>query len=594
MTIDASAVARVLGIATEFKDLRTGSILNLPQRIAVFAQGSTDVVFSTTKWPAPSAAAAGARFGYGSQIHNILRELMPENGDGVGTVPVTVYPLADHGSGIAAAGKIVPSGTATKTASYRARIAGYLGEAFTIVAGAITGAALTNACRAIGDSIVAVPNMPVKMTYTYGVVTGGNFTGTGNGTLTVLSVTGNPRPGVYKLTVNTVVANGGVWTLTDPDGKVISTTVTQTPGVGQATVINVGGLQFTITDSTTDFGLGASFDITVPATEVNLTCKWKGPTGNKIITELIGESLGAVFTITQLTGGLNNPSVAAALLQVGNVWETMGLNALGIEDTVALDAFATFGEGRWNELVRKPLVMFVGNNEKTVALATAVCSLRRDDRTNAQLVGVGSVNLPSVVAARQLARIAKLANNTPPHDYGSQRATGLLPGLESDQWDYANRDQAVKLGSSTIEVKDSVINISDVVTFYRPDGDPNPAYRFVVDIVKLQNCLFNFDIKFATPEWDGAPLIPDADVTTEPTAKKPKMAKAVIAGVVDNLGLAAIISDPKSAKKTISAVINSQNPKRLDWEVTVQLSGNTNIKSATLKFGFFFGVQAAA
>jgi hypothetical protein len=34
------------------------------------------------------------------------------------------------------------------------------------------------------------------------------------------------------------------------------------------------------------------------------------------------------------------------------------------------------------------------------------------------------------------------------------------------------------------------------------------------------------------------------------------------------------------------------NPKRLDLTVTVQLSGNTNIVSVDLEFGFFFGTQA--
>ena len=63
---------------------------------------------------------------------------------------------------------------------------------------------------------------------------------------------------------------------------------------------------------------------------------------------------------------------------------------------------------------------------------------------------------------------------------------------------------------------------------------------------------------------------------------------------MDELGLAAIISDPKAAKKTIKASINSSNPKRLDTELLVQVSGNANIVSALLKFGFFFGTPQLA
>jgi len=128
-----------------------------------------------------------------------------------------------------------------------------------------------------------------------------------------------------------------------------------------------------------------------------------------------------------------------------------------------------------------------------------------------------------------------------------------------------------------------------VVTFYHPTGDPTPAYRFVVDIVKLQNILFNLDLIFATDEWDGAPLIPDDQPTVNRDAKKPKTAVAAVAAMLDSLGLNAIISDPETAKLNTIAEIDSQNPKRLNLVTTVQLSGNTNIKSIDLEFGFFFG-----
>jgi hypothetical protein len=130
-----------------------------------------------------------------------------------------------------------------------------------------------------------------------------------------------------------------------------------------------------------------------------------------------------------------------------------------------------------------------------------------------------------------------------------------------------------------------------VVTFYHPDGDPTPAYRYVVDVVKLQNILFNLDLIFATAEWDGAPLIPDDQPTANRSAKKPKNAVAAVASMVDRLGLEAIISDPTTAKASISAEINGSNPKRLDLEFTVQLSGNTNIISVDFNFGFFFGTS---
>lgn len=590
MPVDASAVGRTVGIDTEYKDSRDGNVAFLPQRIAVFAHGSSDAVYDDEKWEATGAGTAGSRYGFGSEAHLVLRELLPVNGDGVGTIAVTVYPLSDAGGAAAAAGDITPSGTATAAGSYRVRVSGILSLAFVIAAGVLTGAALTAACVAMGDAIEGVLEMPVKVTYDYGTVTALAGTNTGNGTCTVLSVDGTPRPGVYSLVCNTAVADGGVFTLTDPDGVEIADDITMTPGAGGATVINEGDLEFTLTDGVTNFIVGDSFAITVPATAVNQVCKWKGETGNDLYLEVLPtEELGVTFTITQPTGGLVNPSITAALGQVGEVWETMVLNGLNLDDTDILDEFQEFGEGRWGALVHKPLVVFTGNTLVDVEDATAVSDARRTDRVNAQLVAPGSPNLPCVVAARQLARIAKLANNNPPHDYGSQRATGLVPGTDGEQWDNAVRDQAVKAGSSTIRVKDRVVNICDVVTFYRPEGEEPPGYRYVVDIVKLQNCTYNVALLFENEEWDGAPLVPDAQVVTNPTAKKPRMAKAEIASLADSLGEQAIVSDPEATKKKTTAAINGSNPKRLDLRIPWQVSGNANIIDAVQEFSFFFG-----
>lgn len=489
--VDASAVARVLGVKTEFKDLRGGNIVYLPQRIAIVGQGATASVYATTKQRVTSAFDAGSLYGFGSPVHLAVQKLLPTNGDGVGTIPVTIYPLDDDGAGVASAGDITPSGSPTVAASYIVRINNIDSESFVI---------------SVGDSVADI------------------------------------------VAAMTAAINANV-----------------------------------------DMPVVAADN----ATDVTITSKWKGTSANDIVVEVVGSATaGNTFTITQPVGGLVNPDVDDALAQIGNVWETMLINCMDVADTVTLGKFTTFGDGRWGALVRKPLIVFTGNLATTAASAIVIPDARKTDKINVQLVAPGSNDLPFAVAARQVARIAVIANNNPPQDYGSQQATGLVPGADGDQWLYTDRDLAVKGGSSTIEVKDSVINISDVITFYHPTGDPTPAYRFVVDIVKLQNILFNLDLIFATPEWDGAPLIPDDQPTSNRSAKKPKMAKAAAATMIDQLALEAIISDPETAKASLEAGINGANPKRLDMAMTVQLSGNTNIVSVDLNFGFFFGTQS--
>ena len=490
--VDASAVARVVGIKTEFKDLRAGAIALLPQRIAVVGQGSTASTYSTVKAQHTSALSVGTTYGFGSPLHLAALQLLPANGDGVGTIPLTFYPLVDDGSGVAADGDITPAGSPTVAASYQVSINNILSETFVI---------------AVGDSIAVI------------------------------------------ITTMTAAINASL------------------------------KMPMIATDNTT---------------VLDLASKWKGTSANDLVIEIIGSTTaGTTFGLTQPVGGLVNPDVDDALNQVGDIWETLMLNCMDVADTATLDKYATFNEGRWGALVNKPLAaVFSGNLALTPALAIVIPDARKTDRTNSQIPEPGSNDLPFVVAARALARIAARANNNPPYDYGSMPLTGLTPGTDGEQWDYLEKDTAVKGGSSTIGVKDGVVNISDTVTFYHPTGDTTPAHRYVVDNVKLQNIIFNLSLIFASTEWDGKPLIPDDQPTTNPDAKKPKMAVADVAAMVDSLGLAAIISDPETAKGTIQAEIDSGNPKRLNVSLTVQLSGNANIISIDLNFGFFFGTPA--
>lgn len=488
--VDLSARARVVGIETVYKNLRDSNIAILPQRIAVIGQGSTDAVYATEKRQVTSANQAGNLFGYGSPVHLAVKQLLPVNGDGVGTIPVTVYPLTDHTSGVAATGSITPTGTVTESAQARVLVNNIRSELFVI---------------SIGDTIA-----------------------------------------------------------------------TLTPKIAAA--------------------INATLDMPVTAvstaTAVNLTSKWKGLSANDINVAISGgESSGVTFAITQLSGGLADPEVTSALNQIGNVWETMVLNCLSIANTDALNAYRDAGEGRWGALVRKPFVVFTGNTIADPTAATATAEARKTDRINSQLPSPGATDLPLVVAARQLARIAVVANENPPCDYGSQQATGLVPGPDAVQWTYTDRDYAIKRGSSTVEVRDGVVTLSDVVTFYHPTGEEPPAYSYVCDIVKLQNIIFNLDIRFANKEWDGAPLIPDDQPTTNSRAKKPKMAVAEASTLADSLGLEAILSDTEYTKKGTIAQISSTNPKRLDMVFPVKLSGNTNILSVDLQFGFYFGTN---
>lgn len=102
----------------------------------------------------------------------------------------------------------------------------------------------------VTKALAAAPNPPVS--------------GTGNGTMT------NVRPGPYCQTGDYVVActaaatNGGTFSVTAPDGTALPP-LTLTVGSGAATNYTSNHIDFTITDGSTNFGVGATFTIAVTA-----------------------------------------------------------------------------------------------------------------------------------------------------------------------------------------------------------------------------------------------------------------------------------------------------------------------------------------
>ena len=488
MGVDVTAVARVVGIETTFKDLRGGAAVRLPQQVALVGQGSLTSTYALTPVKVTSAATVGTTYGFGSPLHLAALQLLPTNGDGLGTIPLTVYPMeADPTAGAVSIGTIIPTGTQAGTANYTVTVNGLVSAPFQVLDAELG----TDLEARIGEAINANVNMPVIAVVTSDLVT--------------------------------------------------------------------------------------------------LNSKWEGLSANDITISVDGPANGITFGLVQPVGGLDTPDVATALGNIVNKWETLLVNCLQFTDSTALDAYQLWGANRWGALVKKPAVVVTGSNSPITTTVTAVTDLRKTDFINLIYPVYGSASLPLQIAARAVARFAKVSNEDPAMDYGGQKLTGIEPGADINQANYLALNAAIVAGSSTSTVIDGVVSALDTITCYHPTGEDPPAYRYLADIAKLQNVIFNLDLIFAAPSWDGAPLIPDSQATTNPNARKPMSAKSAINTVLDGLGLAAILSDVETAKKATVVTIDSGNPKRLNATVVVQLSGNTNIISIDLNFGFFFG-----
>lgn len=89
--------------------------------------------------------------------------------------------------------------------------------------------------------------------------------GTGNGTMSLVSAGPDVQVGSYVVTCTSAVTNGGVFSVVAPDGTALPS-LTLTVGAGSTTAYTSSHINFSITDGSTDFAAADSFTIVVSST----------------------------------------------------------------------------------------------------------------------------------------------------------------------------------------------------------------------------------------------------------------------------------------------------------------------------------------
>jgi phage tail sheath gpL-like len=323
--------------------------------------------------------------------------------------------------------------------------------------------------------------------------------------------------------------------------------------------------------------------------ELPLTAKWSGELGNSISLQIEANAPGIVFNTTAFSGGALDPDVAPALLKIGIVWETFILNTFSYTNTSRLDTFQEFSEGRWGPLEKKPLLIAHGCTDD-LETRTAITNIREHDAANFLIVSVASRELPFVVAAKGLLNdILTTANRNPAQNYKG-RLTSLHCGADDKQETYSQRLSSINKGASNNIKTGNIAELNDIVTFYHPAAEGKyPAKRYVVDLVKLQNIIYNVRLVMEQDSLKGAPLVSDSTITTNPAAVSPKVIKTMFYNLADSLAMAAIIQEPEFTKKNMTVNIDGENPKRLNVVFPCKLSGNVEVTSTDIYFGFYLG-----
>ena len=341
-------------------------------------------------------------------------------------------------------------------------------------------------------------------------------------------------------------------------------------------------------------------------TDVDLTCRWKGVSGNEITITINdgGESAGIAYSFSTFTGGTATVDVTDALNAFGDVWETMVLNSFGSAIFDDLEAFnglpnpETGGSGRWNASVMKPFVAVTGTTEDDIATLLALGSGRTDDMTNCLAVAPRSNGYSFEASANMIALMASKMNAKPHSDSADMVYPDMpapLGDAIGDMSIYTNRNTLVLGGISTATYDDSVgYKCEDFITFRRPQNQ-NPLaidFRYVRNIIGIDfNVFYTYRIleeKFLygkTIADDGQVIA--GSVSTDTI--KLKDWKSIVYGMFDDLATRALIVQSAFSKESLNVTLDSQNPSRVNTIYNYKRSSTVRVGATTAFAGFNFG-----
>lgn len=231
-------------------------------------------------------------------------------------------------------------------------------------------------------------------------------------------------------------------------------------------------------------------------TSIDLTCRWKGTTGNAIDIRLDPDGVvppGLAVTITPMASGATDPEIDAALTALGDAkYDTV---ASGFVDTTNIGHLDEWLAARWGPLVQKEGQGFVASTGDFSSLTTLAGSLNSKFIT---VVGPGSCPTPQwVIAAATAAQDALLTKQQPNAPRNGLILLGVRPPALEDRFTDDQRDTLLTNGiSTTLGTSSNGLMLERILTTYTEDesGFPDETYSEVAILRVLGRMRYDLQV----------------------------------------------------------------------------------------------------
>ncbi|MCF8491358.1 MAG: phage tail sheath subtilisin-like domain-containing protein [Rhodospirillum sp.] len=327
----------------------------------------------------------------------------------------------------------------------------------------------------------------------------------------------------------------------------------------------------------------------VDDTKVNLSCRWKGETGNDI--DLRGvyhddetQATGLALTFTAMAGGAGNPDAGDAIAALGDTWWTDVANPW--TDTANHDVIDEEAARRWAPLVAMDMHIWTAHRG-TLSESTTLGEARNSKHITTMATGA-SPTPPWVWAAAMGGVGVFYLKQDPGRPLQTLELPGILPPKREDRWGIEERNLLLYAGMATHKVTEAgAVQIERAITGYRNNawGYGDESYLDVQTLRLLATLRYSLRVRIAQRfprhklrDDNGRLPAPGAQVAT------PKVIKGEIVALASAWIDREWIEDLETFKSGLIVQINADDPNRVDALVPPDVINQFRVFAGLVEF----------
>ena len=318
----------------------------------------------------------------------------------------------------------------------------------------------------------------------------------------------------------------------------------------------------------------------------DLTARNAGEFGNSIdirTNYFDGEELpaGVGTVIVPMASGTANPSVAPVITAMADThYNTI---AMPYSDAANLLLMETEMDSRNTPQRQIDGVVFIAKKDTFGNLITF------GDGRNSRFVSAMGMSGPTPEwewASASMAQVALSASIDPALQFNTLALAGVLPGTDSENFIFSERDQLLKDGISTFKVIGNVVQLERMITMFQVNaaGGDSVAYLDVFTMTTLSKLRYDFRQLFLSKYGrhklanDGTRFGPGQKVIT------PKIAKGETLALFEIWERAGLVEDADQFAEDLIVERNEQDKNRLDFLLSPNLINNFITGASQIQF----------